>query len=167
MTKLYKYQEKAVRKIRHFKGRALLADEMGLGKTFEALQWLKENPKKRPVIVVCPASLKWVWETTASFYFGMRSEVLQGTKPSKIRLTKNCPFLIINYEILQHWLNHLEEIKPQVFILDEVHYIKNRRAKRTKAVKQLAKTIPCVLGVGGTPLLNRPSELWGYTPKLV
>ncbi len=28
-TKLYKYQEKAVRKIQHFKGRALLSDEMG------------------------------------------------------------------------------------------------------------------------------------------
>ena len=160
MTKLYKYQKKGVRKIQHFKGRALLADEMGLGKTLEALKWLHDNPDKRPAVIVCPASLKWVWETEASLHLGMRSEVLNGQKPPKGGFTGRHSLIIINYEILQHWSKYIQELNPQVLILDECHYIKNLRAKRTKAVQKLAKKIPCVIGISGTPLTNRPYELW-------
>ena len=160
MTKLKSFQLTAVRKIEHFKGRALLADEMGLGKTFEALQWLQNHPEIRPVIVICPAFLKWVWETIASLHFNMRGEVLEGTKPQKIRLIKNKNFLIINYEILQYWHTYLEKLKPQALIIDECHYQKSRRAKRTKAVKKLSKKIPHIICISGTPLVNRPAELW-------
>ena len=156
------FQKKAVRKINHFKGRALLADEMGLGKTIEALQWLKENPKIRPAIVVGPASAKWVWEMEASLKFGMRSEILSGQTPPKkgTKLLGKHPILILNYEILQYWTKYLKKLKPQVLLLDECHFVKNSRAARTKAVKKLAKNIPHIIGISGTPLTNRPDELW-------
>lgn len=164
-TKLYKYQKKDVRKIEHFKGRALLASEMGLGKTLEALWWLKQNPKLRPAIIVCPASLKWVWEAEARHHIGMRSNILSGQKPPKKGWRGKHSLLIINYEILQYWLQYLRALHPQVLILDECHYIKSIDTKkhpiqRTKAIKKLAKKIPCIIGIGGTPLTNRPSELW-------
>jgi len=160
MTKLYKYQEKAVRKIQHFKGRALVADEMGLGKTLEALQWLYNNPGKRPAVIVCPASLKWVWEAEASLHLGMRSEVLNGQRPPKEGFIGQHDLIIINYEILQYWLKYIQALNPQVLILDECQYIKNLRAKRTRAVQNLNKNIPHVIGISGTPLTNRPCELW-------
>jgi len=160
MTKLYKYQEKAVRKIQHFKGRALVADEMGLGKTLEALQWLYNNPDKRPAVIVCPASLKWVWEAEASLHLGMRSEVLNGQRPPKEGFIGQHDLIIINYEILQYWLKYIQALNPQVLILDECQYIKNLRAKRTRAVQNLNKNIPHVIGISGTPLTNRPCELW-------
>ncbi len=162
MTKLYKFQKTAVRKIQHFRGRALLASEMGLGKTLTALKWLQQNPKLRPAIVICPASLKWVWEAEASLHLGMRSNILNGQKPPKIRkrfISKHS-LIIINYEILQYWLEYLKVLKPKVLILDEVHRIKNLRAQCTKAVIKLNKGIPHIIGIGGTPLTNRPSELW-------
>ena len=159
-TKLKKYQKTAVRKIQHFHGRALLADEMGLGKTLEALKWLEQNPELRPAVVVCPASLKWVWETEARMHLRMRSEILNGQKPPKRGFIGKHPLIIINYEILQYWLEYLQKLNPQVLLLDECHYIKNLRAYRTKAVRKLAKGIPHVIGIGGTPLTNRPSELW-------
>lgn len=159
-TKLYKFQKKDVRKMEHFKGRCLLASEMGLGKTLEALTWLKQNPKLRPAIVVCPASLKWVWEAEASLHFGMRSEILNGQKSPKKGLSSKHPLLIINYEILQYWLEYLQALSPQVLLLDEAHFIKSLTAKRTKAVIKLAKTIPHIIGISGTPLTNRPNELW-------
>ena len=80
-TKLKPFQKKGVRKITHFGGRALLADEMGLGKTLQTLKWLEENPEIRPAVVVCPASLKWVWQHEARLHLKMRSEILEGTKP--------------------------------------------------------------------------------------
>lgn len=165
-TKLYKYQEKGVRKIQHFKGRALLADEMGLGKTLEALTWLEQNPDLRPAIVVCPASLKWVWETEASLHLGMRSEILNGQKPPKKGFIDKHALIIINYEILQYWLRYLRRLNPKVLLLDEVHYIKTKGTrkhpiKRTNAVMRLAKRIPHIIGIGGTPFVNgRPYELW-------
>ena len=161
MTKLYPYQKKAVLQIQKFKGRALLADEMGLGKTLEALQWIKRSPKKRPVIVVCPASLKWVWEAEAIKHIKIRATILSGrTPPKKKNITKKRELYIINYEILQYWITWLKNLNPQVLILDECHYIKNRRAKRTKAVKKLAKDIKHLIAISGTPLTNRPSELF-------
>lgn len=159
-TKPYKYQEKAFRKIQHFKGRALVADEMGLGKTLEVLMWLNQNPKLRPAIVVCPASLKWVWETEARMHLGMRSEILNGQKPPKGGFIGKHSLIIINYEILQYWLEYLRKLNPQVLLLDECHYIKNYRTKRTKAINRLGKNIPYIIGIGGTPLTNRPNELW-------
>ncbi len=160
MTKLYPYQKKAVLQIQKFKGRALLADEMGLGKTLEALWWIKRSPKKRPVIVVCPASLKWVWEAEAMKHIKVRATILNGRTPPKKAISNHQQLFIINYEILQYWIDWIKNLNPKVLILDECHYIKNRGAKRTKAVKLLAKKIPHIITISGTPLTNRPSELF-------
>lgn len=160
MTQLYDYQREGVQKIEFFKGRVLLADEMGLGKTLEALSWIRHHPKKKPIIVVCPASLKWMWLHQIHQHTSIRGEVLNGTKLSKNRLSKEYSILIINYEILQYWLDYLLELQPQILIIDECHYIKSRSAKRTKAVRILSKKIPHIIAISGTPLTNRPSELW-------
>jgi SWI/SNF-related matrix-associated actin-dependent regulator 1 of chromatin subfamily A len=47
-----------------------------------------------------------------------------------------------------------------MLIIDESHYIKNPKAKRTAAVLELADRTRHVLSLTGTPLLNRPVELW-------
>ena len=140
-TKLKPFQKKGVRKITHFGGRALLADEMGLGKTLQTLKWLEENPEIRPAVVVCPASLKWVWQHEARLHLKMRSEILEGTKPPKTKAIGKHQIIILNYEILQYWMEWIVELKPQVLIVDECHYIKNSTRIRTKAVKKLGKLI--------------------------
>ena len=97
-TKLYPYQKQAVLQIQKFKGRALLADEMGLGKTLEALWWVKRSPKKRPVIVVCPAFLKWVWEGELSKHLNIRGVILNGqTPPKKKTVLRQANIIIRSY----------------------------------------------------------------------
>jgi len=132
---------------------------MGLGKTIQALWYFKRN-KKSPVVVICPASLKYNWAREAAVHIRERAEILEGTKPPKKKVFKQNPFVIINYEILGPWLDYLIDLDPQLVILDECQYIKNRRAKRTRYVKQLVKGVPHVLALSGTPLTNRPAELW-------
>ena len=87
MTKLYKYQKQGVKALEAFDGRVLLADEMGLGKTIQALWYYKRN-KTSPVVIICPASLKYNWAREAAVHIGQRAEILEGTKPPKRKVFK-------------------------------------------------------------------------------
>lgn len=72
-------------------------------------------------------------------------------------------FVIINYDILEKFLPVLKEIPFQSLIIDESHYIKNKKAKRTRAVIELSQIIKERNGkiylLTGTPILNKPNEL--------
>ena len=160
MTELFKYQKKGVIQIDKFDGRVLLADEMGLGKTIQALTWFKENPQLKLMIVICPAHLKWNWQREATIHINTRSEVLEGRKPPTRQLLSSHRILIINYDILPYWLEYLQELEPDLIVIDECQAIKNRSAIRTKAVQKLCKGIPHVIAISGTPLENRPIELY-------
>jgi SWI/SNF-related matrix-associated actin-dependent regulator of chromatin subfamily A-like protein 1 len=154
---LYPFQKTGVAFIENKKGKALVADEQGLGKTLVSLSWLQLHPEKRPVIIVVPASLKLNWEREAIKWMDNPAiEILSGNTPWKI--TGN--IIVINYDIVHGWMNALKELNPKVLILDEIHYIKANSAKRTKAVKFLAKGIPHVIGLSGTPIVNRPIEIF-------
>jgi len=156
---LHPFQAKGFRTIQHYKGVVLLADEMGLGKTIQALWWLKENPNARPAIIVVPAHLKYYWQHEAISKTGLHAIVLNGTKPQPFGEAQP-QILILNYDILPAWLKVLQRMKPKAVLFDEVHYIKTRSAKRTKASRKLAKGVPYRIGISGTPLVNCPAELW-------
>ena len=153
---LFPFQKVGVAFIEKRNGRALIADEMGLGKTIQAAAWLQLHPKKRPALILCPASLKlnWAKELRDTLSTKDKVQILQGTKPYPI--TED--IIIINYDILNSWVETLQAINPQVLIIDEAHYIKNSSAIRTKATKKLAKGIPHVIALTGTPIVNRPIE---------
>lgn len=159
MTKLRPFQLEGVQRIYQFRGRALLADEQGLGKTIQALYWIRKIPNRRPVIIVTPAAVKYTWQSEAALHFGMRAEVLEGHQKGRLTpLTDD--IIIVNYDILGSWLPSLILSGPRCIILDEVHYIKNLSAKRTKNVFKLVKRAASVVALSGTPLTNRPIELW-------
>lgn len=163
MTIPFRYQIKGVRKITKLNGRALLCDSMGLGKSLQCLLFAEANPDMRPMIIVCPASLKWNWQREVLKHTGKRSSVLETTRPpekgidSRL-LSKN--ILIINYDILHAWLPLLRSLKPQLIVLDEVQKIKGLRTRRTKTCRNLCRGVPHIIGVSGTPMVNRPVELW-------
>ena len=155
--KLFDFQSKGVAFIEHNKGRALIADEMGLGKTVQALAWLHLHPELRPAIVVCPASVKLNWKKEAMIWLDKpKVQILSGTNPTKIWGN----IIIINYDILPDWQVKLKSLIPKVMITDECHYFKSKQAKRTKAVKALAKGIPHFIALSGTPIVNRPIEAY-------
>lgn len=154
---LFGFQKSGVSFIEAKDGRALVADEMGLGKTVQALAWLQLHPELRPAIVVVPASLKLNWkQETLAWLTNPDVEVLSGTKPYRV----TGKIIIVNYDILTHWVTYLMSLHTQVLIMDEIHSIKNSGTKRTKAVKQLAKGIHHIIGLSGTPIVNRPIEMF-------
>jgi SWI/SNF-related matrix-associated actin-dependent regulator of chromatin subfamily A-like protein 1 len=153
---LFEYQKEGVAFLQRKNGRALLADDQGLGKSFQTLAYLQRNPLLRPAIVVCPASLKLNWKAEAEKWTNLKAEVVKGTKPYQTK----AELIIINYDIVYEWVETLRKTDFKVLVLDEVTAVKESMARRTKAVKRLARGIPHVIALSGTPILNRPSEIY-------
>lgn len=169
MTKPLAYQLEDIEQVERWAGRGLLGWEMGLGKSFGSLLYAVRNPTVRPIVVVCPATVKYQWEREAKHHFGLRAEVLGGTTPPKKGFTRNRPITIVNYEILGRrrekrygpgWLSDLKKLQPQLVIIDECQYLGNPYSKQTKWVKQLCQGVPHVIALSGTPFLNRPFEMF-------
>lgn len=155
---LFPFQRQAVAFLEARNGRALIADEMGVGKTIQTLAWLHLHPEKRPIIIVCPASVKYNWKREIEKTLPEEASiaVLSGTTPYRLK----AEFLIINYDLLRYWWKRLRQMQPQVLVLDEAHYIKTATTQRTKATQKLAATIPHVIGLTGTPVVSRPIECY-------
>ncbi len=138
--------------------RAFLADEQGLGKTVQALAAL-EADGAFPAVVVCPASLKLNWAREIERWLpGRSATVINGTAgtPAPADLT------VVNYEIVGAHAPALRRLAPRALVLDESHYVKNPRAKRTREVRRLATALPddaLRLALSGTPVVNHPEEL--------
>lgn len=152
------HQKECYRLINKFGGNALIADDMGLGKTFESLLWCVQQGHY-PVVIICKATLRYNWQHEIMHHFGMSSVVLESRKvdPS---LIKDAKFIILNFAILGAWLDALCELQPMVLILDECQGISNRSTKQYKHVYDLRWACEYFLALSGTPLMNRPVELW-------
>lgn len=139
---------------------ALIADEMGLGKTIQALGLINLKGFKK-VLIVCPASLKGNWERECQKWLVGGQTV--GVVSSEWTQTD---IAIINYDILKKFQTPIHAENWDLLVCDEAHYLKNSKALRTIAVvgggktRQKAITAGQTLFLTGTPILNRPEELW-------
>lgn len=157
-SELRGYQKQGVRFLNEHGGRALLADEMGLGKTIQALAWIQLNRKtSAPALVICPASLKENWRREVNTHTTLSCVVLAGKYP--IHISGDFDVYIINYDVLPGWTDALAQ-QFKTVILDEGQYIKNRKSKRSKAALKIVKNVPHVISITGTPVVNRPIELF-------
>jgi SWI/SNF-related matrix-associated actin-dependent regulator 1 of chromatin subfamily A len=134
------------------KQRAILADQPRVGKTLPTAAAALEN---LPVLVICPAIAKTVWEAAFQRLAPHASvHVVNGRQWAATPVSAD--IVIVNYDILQY----VHERTYSTLILDECHRIKNPKALRTKAAMNLMKKINHVYALSGTPIPNRPIELW-------
>jgi len=138
----------------------MLTHDPGLGKSRMALDIAKVFRRKRPIIVICPCSVKYSWEEEVKIHTKFQTWVLEGRRPPK-RMPWYIPqVIILNWEILDAWWEFLKRLDPSVVVLDEFHYIKSRKAIRTSAAVNLCDGVPHIIGLSGTPFENHPSEIW-------
>jgi SWI/SNF-related matrix-associated actin-dependent regulator 1 of chromatin subfamily A len=148
--KLYPHQETAKQFLLTQK-RAILADQPRVGKTLPTTAAALEN---LPCLIVCPAIAKTVWEAAFCKLSNASIRVVNG-KNDAMKTTDH-KVVIINYDLLQYFNN----AGYRTLVLDECHRIKNPKAMRTKAAMLLMKQIAHVYALSGTPIPNRPIELW-------
>jgi SWI/SNF-related matrix-associated actin-dependent regulator 1 of chromatin subfamily A len=155
--------------------KAVLGDDMGLGKTVQALLAL---PQEARGLAIVPACVKHNWKQECERWRSdLKPIVLEGRK--SFRLPEEGELIIINYEILPKWLEgnktggrkydtyehytnkQKAELASVNLIVDEVHKVKNYKTNRARRVKGLSKH--CLYGwyLSGTPMINRPLDLWG------
>lgn len=126
--------------------------------TVQALTTVKELDGF-PALVICPASLKINWAREAHKHFGMKAKILTGTKSE--RWDGKMPQLVVaNYDILKDRIIELSALRFKSVVADEGHYLQNRSSKRTRCVRGLMKDAEFAFVLTGTPITNRPADLW-------
>ena len=148
--KLYPHQEQSKQFLLDQK-RAILADQPRVGKTLPTAAAALEH---LPALIVCPAIAKTVWEAAFNKLSDATVRVVNG-KNDAMKTTDH-QVVIINYDLLQYFNN----AGYQTLVLDECHRVKNPLAKRTTSAALLMKQIGRVYALSGTPIPNRPIELW-------
>ena len=159
---LFPFQSDAVDFIHRNQGRVILADDMGLGKTIESLAWVRERPDLSSILIVCPASVVYKWEREIKKWLGeQETTAVIRTGTQKL---PDVRFLIMSYAIMVSKQQELARTKWGVIILDEAHKIKSPTSQRSRSAHSL--NFENVLMLTGTPMLNRPMELFSLLKLL-
>lgn len=160
----------------------LIADAMGLGKSIEALGFANYLHPKR-VLIVCPATLvlnwkfeaeKWLVDRYRIFVPKTGSDIVPSTIPDERLL------VITNYEKTigvkrgddrSHTplSKSLVSAKWDIAIFDEAHYLKNPSSIRSQAIlaeEGIYEHCRRTLFLTGTPMENRPIEIWPIAATL-
>ena len=141
-----------------------IADDMGLGKTIQALGFinkiavdLERSPK---TLIICPASMKMSWYREVKKWLIRKPSVIVMESGMPAQVIDRHSIVIINYDILKKYERPLVMVDWDVTIYDESHYMKNSNAQRSKFGSNMSKVSDFVLLLSGTPLTNRPIDLW-------
>ncbi|HUR69438.1 MAG TPA: DEAD/DEAH box helicase [Candidatus Thermoplasmatota archaeon] len=135
----------------------LLADEMGLGKTLTSIATAQFLPGR--VLVVCPASARGVWKQEVRAWTTEDVRVLNPTDPVERAAQGKEKYVVVAYSGLGKFSDELRKVNFDLVILDESHYVKSRKALRTKLVQEKLRGIPRRLILSGTPVMNEPQEV--------
>ena len=161
---LYPYQaEGALFAVRT--GRALIGDDMGLGKTIQAIaatEILARHFGVSRVLVICPASLKYQWQSEIVRFSGRQGEnaarVINGGRARRQKDYAQDDFCkITNYEKLNPDLDLIAAWDPELVIVDEAQRVKNWNTVAARALKRVDS--PYAMVLTGTPLENKLEEL--------
>jgi len=142
----------------------LLADDMGLGKTIQTAAALRHSWERaeRPQhsLVVCPKSVirHWARELKRCFPSLPIYEYIGSNRDRDI-WTRSYPGVAIStYATTARDVDIISQVPLFFLVLDESTKIKNPQTQRAQAVKALNAAHRIALS--GTPVENRPAELW-------
>ena len=135
----------------------LLADEPGLGKTAQALL-AAQAAGAYPLLCVVPSVVKTNWAREAARWTPSRSvTVIHGSGET---IDGFADIVIVNYEVLDRHVGWIATHGFRGMIVDEAHFIKNKKSQRSQHVLEIAGQIrqrtarPLMMALTGTPLIN-------------
>lgn len=154
----------------------LLSHDMSLGKTFIAtilLYVMKQlNPDlrilwltKKSLTISTPIEIKRWWPEA-----NLITSALAKNAESRARildlLDYGADFLVANYEFIKV-AKEIENYEFDILVVDEAHKLKGGANPSGptdiwKATKKLRQRVKFTIFLTGTPMVNRPEEMWAY-----
>lgn len=149
----------------------MLCDMVGLGKTIQSLTAVDKHMSDKSInfcIIICPSTLKRNWEQEIQKWTSKTCVVIDGTPAQRKKQYKQAykyDYLIINYDLLNFDMSNIDELilkKGYVYalIMDEIQYIKNHQAKRSKHTKIISRFAKYSIGMSATAIENTVMDLW-------
>ena len=144
---------------------------MGLGKTVQAIATAVCFPDDWPLLVMCPASLLKNWKEELNDWLpagfakvhcvknGRDVPPPQASLPAGQKLA-----VVVSYDLVP---SLDKEAKYGIVVADECHALKSRDSLRTKAATPRISAAARRLCLTGTPLLNRPAEVYPLLQALM
>lgn len=162
----FAYQLQAVEAVKHLPYAALF-HEQGLGKTKIgidlALEWLREDAVDT-VLFVTKRSLVANWTEEMRAHSHLKPRILDQNRQSNFyALNAALPALLTHYEVLRSEERRLAlflKTRRVAAILDEAQKIKNPEAELSGALHRLAPLFARRVIMTGTPVANRPYDIW-------
>src|SRR5262249_55830845 len=116
-------------------------------------------------LIICPNTLKTTWGEEIEKHSKLRYAVFGAGKKARREAFRSlrASFYVINYEAVaaeMAALRALLRFKRIALVLDESHRIKTPNAKVTKAVLSLRNDSKKRYIMTGTPVANKPEDLW-------
>lgn len=161
-TSLHPYQADGVR-FAFSEGRTINADEMGLGKTVQAIataELLKREGLVGSVIIICPTSLKYQWQSEIRRFTDSSVMVIEGDV-IKRRDQLNDPeafYKICSFQAMSNNIKSGFIPSADMIIYDELQRLKNRETQMGRQLRKLSSQY--VMALSGTPLENKLDELY-------
>ena len=148
------------------RAQAVLADDMGLGKSAQAILGA-DLVAARDILIVCPAAVRVNWEREFEKFSPMgRPCTILWTGKDRVPAGG---VVIASYDWVTTNAHLLKTTAWDLLVLDEAHYLKERTAKRTRAVYGRGSRFPGLIAsakrcwrLTGTPAPNNASELWTH-----
>ncbi|KAL8141905.1 hypothetical protein V2J09_014937, partial [Rumex salicifolius] len=149
-------------------GRCLIADEMGLGKTLQAIAIASCFADEGPILVVCPAILRYAWAEELEHWLPTclpsDSHLVFGHQNDPAKLTRLPRVVVTSYTMLGRLQKSMLEINWAVLIVDESHHVMFKEESRSwRATLDMATKVRRVILLSGTPSLSRSPGLLGKT----
>ncbi len=165
---LFDFQKTGAAFIKHMPY-SLLADVPGLGKSIQTQAAFEDVDG--PHLVICPASLKYSWESEIKKWQPeTKIIIIDGNKEKRLNQwmwarSGNFKYVIANYELLIHDFDEIVKIIWPSITCDEATRISNPEAKTVKNLKQI-KTLKRV-ALTGTPISNKPDDIWSIIDWMI
>lgn len=143
-------------------GGFFLADDMAAGKSVESLMIVNHDKwAHKPVLVITPQPATYNKEIYK--FFGDYGFIINGPLYG---LLPNTRYYLCSPHRLKFLFEDGDYRKPKPFlkdafvIIDESHLYKNNAAQRTRFVRALLRRVKHKVIMSGTPVMNRPDELY-------
>jgi SNF2 family DNA or RNA helicase len=156
--------------------RALLGDRRGMGKTLSAIIWRRvQNAKRTLVCLRKEVAYDFIKELNLRepglFVYSLIASSPQERQIAAMLLNHHEEFVVVTN--IESWRRDPEKttkdimrINYDAIILDEAHHIKNSGTGTAKGFFELSRNIPKILQLTGTPIKNRPQEMFSLLHAL-